>query len=78
MKKRKNFLLQVKYDLNLIQGHYPGERLKPDKKSLQLIEVNNLFHVTRVRYTYVFTQPLPLIDTSALVAPTQFCCFLVC
>ncbi|XP_068726083.1 transient receptor potential cation channel subfamily A member 1-like [Montipora capricornis] len=28
----------VKYDLNLIQGHYPGEDLKPDKSSLQLIE----------------------------------------
>ena len=39
-------LLQVKYDLNLIQGHYPGERLKPDNKSLQLIEVNNVFHKT--------------------------------
>ena len=29
------------YDLNLIQGHYPGEDIKSDKSSLQLIEVNN-------------------------------------
>ncbi|XP_073259061.1 transient receptor potential cation channel subfamily A member 1-like [Porites lutea] len=28
----------VKYDLNLVQGQYPGEKLIPDKASLQLIE----------------------------------------
>lgn len=28
----------VNYDLNLIQGHYPGEDIKSDKSSLQLIE----------------------------------------
>ncbi|KAL9951427.1 hypothetical protein ACROYT_G044086 [Oculina patagonica] len=28
----------VRYDLNLVQGQYPGEPLKPDKKSLQLIK----------------------------------------
>ena len=27
------------YNLNLIQGHYPGEKLKADRKSMQLIEV---------------------------------------
>ncbi|CAH3028136.1 unnamed protein product, partial [Porites evermanni] len=26
------------YNLNLIQGHYPGEKLKGDRKSMQLIE----------------------------------------
>ena len=31
----------MNYDLNLIQGHYPGEDIKSDKSSLQLIEVNN-------------------------------------
>ena len=28
------------YNLNIIQGHYPGEKLKGDRKSMQLIEVN--------------------------------------
>ena len=31
----------MNYDLNLIQGHYPGEDIKSDKSSLQLIEVIN-------------------------------------
>ena len=35
---------QVKYDLNLVQGQYPGEKLIPDKASLQLIEVNTSFN----------------------------------
>jgi len=32
----ENFM--IKYDLNLVQGQHPGEPLKADKKSLQLIE----------------------------------------
>ena len=32
----------MNYDLNLIQGHYPGEDIKSDKSSLQLIEVNKV------------------------------------
>lgn len=35
---------QVKYDLNLVQGQYPGEKLIPDKASLQIIEVNISFN----------------------------------
>ena len=31
----------MNYDLNLIQAHYPGEDIKSDKSSLQLIEVIN-------------------------------------
>lgn len=34
--KSENYV--VNYDLNLIQGHYPGEDIKSDKSSLQLIE----------------------------------------
>ncbi len=36
------FCFKVRYDLNLVQGQYPGEPLKPDKKSLQLIKVHML------------------------------------
>jgi len=37
----------VTYDLNLIQGQYPGESLKPDKSSLALIETMALYRRER-------------------------------
>ena len=48
------------YNLNLIQGHYPGEKLKGDRKSMQLIEVNVIICTAlRLRTGGLLSVPVP-------------------